>query len=81
MQTASTTGDGLKAKINQLRARVLNVAGNRECDCPDLGQAGHACGGRAVAAQRFVVFPCSHAFRVACIEASACPSCGLKINR
>ena len=73
MQKASTTGDGLKAKINQLRARVLNVAGNRECDCPDLGQ-GHACGGRAVAAQRFVV-PLQP--RVPCgASRQACPSCG-----
>ena len=77
MESASSTGDGLKAKINQVRARVLDVASSRECDCPETGEAARTCGGRTVATRRFVVFRCSHAFRLSCIDdARGCPACG-----
>ena len=69
MGEATASADALRKDIKQLRERRLAVPVGRACDCPELAPTfAPTCGGGCVGAHAFVAFPCSHAFRLRCLE-------------
>ena len=74
MAEATSSADALRHDIKQLRGRSLQVSAGRACDSPELAPTfAPTCGGLGVAGHSFVAFPCSHVFRLKCLESALSP--------
>jgi len=74
MTEATSSADALRRDIKQLGERSLDVTVGRACDCPELAPTfAPTCGGLCVGGHSFVAFPCSHAFRLKCLEHALAP--------
>ena len=74
MTEATSSADALRHDIKQLQERRLQVCAGRACDSPELAPTfAPTCGGLGVAGHSFVAFPCSHVFRLKCLESALPP--------